>query len=320
MPPSSLPSGMTFLNDVAEAFPEAVSLAAGRPTARFFDRLGSEALIDAMERFVSRDGNDRPLRPWTSLLQYGRTAGVVHELVAAQLRVDEGVLASPDRVLVTSGCQEALALCIPALCQSRDDVLLVCNPTYIGATGAADAARVQVVGVPGGGDLADALEQTIAQLAQSGRTARAFYLIPEFDNPTGRVLDEKERLAILRVCARHRIVVLEDNPYGMFRFDGRSVPPMATLDGAGSVIYLSTYSKTLSPTLRMGAATLPETLFGDRSARQALWTELVERKSYTTVNSSQLNQAVVGGILLQQGGSLRDWVRPSVNWYRGNET
>jgi (S)-3,5-dihydroxyphenylglycine transaminase len=112
--------------------------------------------------------------------------------------------------------------------------------------------------------------------------------------------------------------VLEDNPYGMFRYEGSSIPPLAALDEADSVIYLSTYSKTLSPALRVGAATLPNTMFGDRSARETLLRALVQRKSFITVNTSQITQAIVGGLLLNQQGSLRSWVQPSVARYRNN--
>jgi (S)-3,5-dihydroxyphenylglycine transaminase len=196
----------------------------------------------------------------------------------------------------------------------------VCNPTYIGATGAAQASGVNIAALPNTShsELAEAIEQSVVRLQKEGRTARALYVIPDFDNPTGRVLDESQRRTILAVCAQHRIVILEDNPYGLFRYEGEAIQPMAALDKAGSVIYLSTFSKTLSPAVRVGAATLPETLFGDRVACKRLWDELVQRKSFVTVNTSQVTQAIVGGILLEQNCSLQDWIRPGLNFYRDN--
>ncbi|MFL9875103.1 aminotransferase-like domain-containing protein [Paraburkholderia megapolitana] len=318
MSATAQPDVMNFLNEVSSRFPAAISLAAGRPTEQFFDRLHPGALLDALTRYEQhalRSADAAAVR--TRLLQYGRTAGMIEEQIAAQLRIDQDVPAQADRLLVTAGCQEALALCLPALCPDPTDVLLVCNPTYIGATGVAAANRIALHGLPEG-DVAQAVEQSVAQLQREGRHARALYLIPDFDNPTGRVLDEAQRRAILAVCARHRIVVLEDNAYGLFRYDGVAVPPMAALDEAGSVIYLSTFSKTLSPAFRVGAAVLPDTLFGDRAARHALWENLVQRKSYVTVNTSPLTQAIVGGLLLAEGGSLRNWIQPMAGWYRTN--
>jgi len=309
---------MNFLNEIAGEYPSAISLAAGRPTDRFFDRLHPQALVDAFARYEAHacpHGN--PAKSRAGLFQYGRTAGIINDLVAAQLRADEGVPASADRLLITSGCQEALALCLPALCPDPADVLLVCNPTYIGATGVASMSRIEVHGLPGA-DLCAEIEQAVERLGRRGKRARALYLIPEFDNPSGRVLDEPLRRALVASCARHRIVVLEDNPYGMFRYEGQPIPPMAALDDAGCVIYLSTYSKTLSPALRMGSANLPETLFGDRRASRDLFQNLVERKSFVTVNTGQIAQAFVGGILLQERMSLQRWVEPIAAWYRRN--
>ncbi|WP_352957875.1 PLP-dependent aminotransferase family protein [Mesorhizobium sp. M1156] len=155
-------------------------------------------------------------------------------------------------------------------------------------------------------------------MRRNGRRARALYLIPDFDNPTGRVLDKASRCDILQVCARNRIIVLEDNPYRLFRYEGDEIPPMAALDEAGSVIYLSTFSKTLSPALRVGAAILPDTIFGDARACRALWENLVQRKSFITLNTSHITQAIVAGVLMEQAVSLRGWIRPALDWYRSN--
>jgi (S)-3,5-dihydroxyphenylglycine transaminase len=311
---------MTFLNEVADEYPSAISLAAGRPTDQFAATLNPAALVEAFsayESFNSRGHHTTNKR--TMPLQYGRTAGIINDLVAEQLRIDEDVIAVPDRVLITAGCQEALALCLPALCPNQTDAVLVCNPTYIGAAGAAYASGVSVYPIPNTFSiLEEGIEQAANELRRSGRRARALYLIPSFDNPTGHILDEDQRKNILAICARLQIVILEDNPYGMFRYDGAPVRPMAALDDAGCVIYLSTFSKTIAPAMRIGAATLPDTIFGDRSARTELWNNLVQRKSVLTLNTSQITQAIVGGLLLESNCSLRRWIEPALNLYRNN--
>ncbi|WP_292521216.1 aminotransferase class I/II-fold pyridoxal phosphate-dependent enzyme [Mesorhizobium sp.] len=311
---------MNFLNEVSSAFPSAVSLASGRPSERFFDKLDPQVLLNALvvyQRYSAGGHGGGQLL--SHLLQYGRTAGIIGELVAQQVRSDEGVPARADRVLITSGCQEALALCLAALCPEAADVLLVCNPTYIGATGAAKAARVAVAALSNSVPcVAEAVELAVLQLRRNGRRARALYLIPDFDNPTGRVLDKASRCDILQVCARNRIVVLEDNPYRLFRYEGDEIPSMAALDEAGSVIYLSTFSKTLSPAIRVGAAILPDTIFGDARACRALWENLVQLKSFITLNTSHITQAIVAGLLMEQAASLRGWIRPALDWYRSN--
>ncbi len=311
---------MRFLNEVADDYPDAVSLASGRPADDFFDL---DEWMHAVQRYrrhlATREGSD-PAFVGRRLGQYGRTAGIINELIAEQLRRDEGILTTPDRIVVTAGCQEALALCIQALCSGPTDTLLVRNPTYIGATGAASLAGVDVIALDNraGIDCASGLLDAIVLAERQGQRPRALYLVPQFDNPTGEVLSTHERRHILEICAANRIVVLEDNPYGMFHFEGGRDLPMAALDVHGCVIYLATYSKTLCPAVRVGCAVLPETLFGDAAASRALATGLTERKSFLTVNTSQLNQALVGGVLLAHEGSLERLAEPARALYRRN--
>lgn len=306
---------MTFLNEVASDFPDAISLAAGRPTARLFDRLSPDRLAQALNDYRNRHAKGGS--GIEGLLQYGRTAGIVSELVAAQLRTDQMVPARSDAVLVTSGCQEALVLCLAAVCPRPDDVLLLCNPTYTGIVGAAQACQVRTWPLEPG-DIGTALESAVGKIEGIGCTPRALYLIPDFDNPTGDVIAETKRREILDLCASHHIVVLEDSAYSLMRFDGDSVPPLAALDEVGCVIHLSTYSKTLCPGMRVGSLTLPESLFGSRPDQQALWQELVQRKSYITVNTSSICQAIVGGLLIDQRCSLRSWIDPTLAVYEVN--
>jgi (S)-3,5-dihydroxyphenylglycine transaminase len=308
---------MNYLNEIADEFPSAISLAAGRPRFLFNERLSNEALARAMiayERHAS--GEVDGIRPRASLLQYGRTAGLIPELVAAQLRTDERVTALYDRLLITSGCQEALSICVAVLCPDPSDTMLVCNPTYAGVIGAARASRVPAFPLSNEtNDLGEAIEKAVYNVKLVGRRARVLYLIPSFDNPTARVLNEDQRRNVLYVCARNRIVILEDNAYGLFRYEGQALAPMAALDESGSVLYLSTFSKTLAPALRVGAVTVPRTLFGDEGAAIDLMNQLIERKSFMTVNTSQISQAIVGGILVEQNGTLKRWIEPALLSY-----
>ncbi|HBF29919.1 PLP-dependent aminotransferase family protein [Rhizobium sp.] len=306
---------MNFLNEIASEYPEAISLAAGRPTERLFDRLSPQRLAEALGEYQSSSAKG-PLRI-DDLLQYGRTAGVIPDLIAAQLRTDQMVAARPNELLVTSGCQEALMLCLASICGEPNDILLLPNPTYVGAVGAAQACQVRTWPLEPG-DLPEAIEKAAVQIGKAGRVPKALYLIPDFDNPTGNVISEAKRREIIELCKRHRILVLEDSAYSLFNFDGQSILPMAAMDDAGCVIHLSTYSKTICPGVRVGAATLPETLFGSRDDQLSLWKALVQRKSYITVNTSSICQAIVGGLLLDQKCSLLNWIDPALRVYRTN--
>lgn len=311
---------MNFLNEAAIEHPHAISLASGRPAEAFFDLdswLGQ--LPRQVERLASAQGQD-PLEVQRQLAQYGRTSGLIQELVAEQLRADEGILCQPQQMVITAGCQEAIALCVRALCSSPGDLLAVRSPTYIGATGAADLFGVELAAVDSRdpSQLVEAFAKVVDEAIACGRRVRAFYLIPDFDNPTGDTLSLPTRERLLALCAERRIVLLEDNPYGLFRYEGQRLPPMSALDRAGSVLYLGTYSKTLCPSLRTGFVVVPPALFGEASAARALCARLSQLKSFLTVNTSQVLQAVVGGVLLSEGGSLSGRLRPALDHYRRN--
>jgi (S)-3,5-dihydroxyphenylglycine transaminase len=317
---SSRLSVMNFLNEAATHYPEAISFASGRPAEAYFSVDGWPDALSAWQARAAVDSGRNLPDTIRRLAQYGPTTGMINALIAQQLHNDEGIACTPDQVIVTAGCQEALALTVPALCRAPGDVMLARNPTYIGVTGVADFAGIEIVPVAcePGESWRCALQRQTRSLREAGKVPRGFYLTPEFDNPTGTVLSEDERRSIIAGCVENRIVVLEDNPYGMFRFEGRATASMRSLDSEGCVIYLATYSKTLCPALRVGAAVLPPRLFGSAEHARRLHGELGERKSFMSVNTSQVTQALVGGILLKEDASLARIVSAPLAHYRRN--
>ncbi|MGA8474520.1 MAG: PLP-dependent aminotransferase family protein [Candidatus Cybelea sp.] len=311
---------MNFLSEIALEFPDAISFASGRPAEELFDLDGWIAsLADYRRRFAALEGME-DYQASRRFAQYGRTAGLINDLISAHLRNDHLLTCPAERIIVTSGCQEAIALCLQALCKSAEDVVLAMNPTYIGLTGAADFCGISLIPVNADRDEDRALAvlRALEGVLAARLRPRALYVVPDFDNPTGIVLSSAERSALVEICADHGVVILEDNPYGMFRFEGDEVPTMASFDRSGCVLYLGTFSKTLCPSLRVGFVALPATLFGEKNAVENLRVEIGERKSFLTVNTSQLNQAIVGGVLLKEGLTLQPLVKPATALYRKN--
>lgn len=311
---------MNFLNEMSGNFPQAISFGSGRPTERFFDMERWIGLVPAFARHFAAGAGVPPERAMLLLAQYGRTGGVIDDLIARQVGRDEGIECERGQVIVTAGCQEAIELCMGALFQDARDVLLVKSPAYIGITGVAELHGVATAAFSceDPEDTAGALRATVARLEAEGKRPRALYLVPDFDNPTGAVLSLGQREAVLDYCAGKGITVLEDNPYGMFRYDGERLPTMFGLDRHGCVIYLGTYSKTICPALRIGFALLPKALHGNAAASAALMTRLLQAKSLLTVNTSQVAQAIAGGLLLDQDCSLQELVAPSLALYKSN--
>ncbi|GFJ90579.1 GntR family transcriptional regulator [Phytohabitans rumicis] len=190
-------------------------------------------------------------------LQYGIGQGTL-ELrericeVMALSGIDVGCGASPEDVVVTVGGQQALDL-VARIFLDPGDVVLAEGPTYVGALGVFQAAQAQVVHVPMDADgiLPEALEQAIADVAASGRRAKFLYTIPTFQNPAGVTLTEERRERVLDICERAGLLVVEDDPYGQLSFDGEAPPPLRSRRRDG-VFYLSTFSKTFAPGMRVG--------------------------------------------------------------------
>ena len=311
---------MNFLNEVAHRFPDAVPFAAGRPWEEFFDLDALPRYLAAFQRYLSveKGADDRQVR--RTLLQYGRTKGIIHELLARNLSLDEGVEVDPESIVVTTGCQEAMFLALRVLCATSGDVVLAVSPSYVGLTGAARLLDREVWPVretEEGIDLDHLVAQVMAVRA-AGKQPRALYLVPDFANPSGMSLDPDARRALLDLAAEHDFLILEDNPYGLFHAeDSPRVPTLKALDTDRRVVYLGSLAKTCFPGARVGYAVADQLVAAGDGVR-LLADELSKVKSMLTVNTSPLAQAMAGGKLLEHGCSLRAANHAETAVYRRN--
>jgi (S)-3,5-dihydroxyphenylglycine transaminase len=143
-------NSMNFLNEVANHYPDAVSLAAGRPFEEFFEIDALHRYLRTFCRYLTEQLGYDGAQVRRALFQYGRTKGIVHELVAMNLDLDEGISVDPESIVVTVGCQEAMFLILRALRADARDVLLAVSPTYVGLTGAARLVDMPVLPVSSG--------------------------------------------------------------------------------------------------------------------------------------------------------------------------
>jgi (S)-3,5-dihydroxyphenylglycine transaminase len=312
-------SVMGFLNEAVLRYPSAINFGPGRPSERHFR---VEDSLQSIERFVAHRakalGWDHE-RVFADLGQYGRTQGIIADLVARQLAVDEGMEIDPASIVLTAGCQEAMALVLMGLFEPDRDVLLVSDPTYIGITHLAHILGIAVHPVPTGpnGLEAEKVVEAAEAIRRQGKRPKAVYLIPDFDNPRGSSMPLSARKALLAAARDRELLIIEDNPYGMFAYDGPPEPTLKQLDPNGGVIYLGSFSKTLFPGLRVGYLIADQEVdVGGR--RTPLAEELAKIKSLTTVNTSALLQAVVGGVLLDFDASLRPLMKDKLPFYRAN--
>lgn len=300
-------TSMNFLNEVAQHYPDAVSLAAGRPYEEFFDVADLHRHLETFRRHLADDLGQSPAQVHRTLFQYGRTKGIIHHLIARNLAVDEQLTVDPEAIVVTVGCQEAMLLVLRALRADPRDVLLAVAPTYVGLTGAARLVDLPVRPVPGGPtgiDLA-ALRAEVRRARDEGLRPRACYVMPDFANPSGVSMSLADRRRLLDLAAAEDLLLLEDNPYGLFHTDDvRRLPTLKALDDRRRVVYLGSFAKTVLPGARVGYVVADQRVRAGDGTVGLLADELAKIKSMVTVNTSPIAQAVVGGALLAHDCSL----------------
>jgi (S)-3,5-dihydroxyphenylglycine transaminase len=311
---------MNFLNEVVLRYPQAVSFAPGRPAERHFDVEESLAAAAPWVAARARAAGIPARAVWDDLGQYNKTNGIINEAIARQLAADEGITAAPGAIVVTTGCQEGMAILLLGLIDPATDALLVSDPAYIGIPGLARIMGLTVIPIATGeqGLEPAAVRRAAAEARRLGRRPRALYDVPDFNNPLGTRMPLASRRALLAVAREEGMLIWEDNPYGMFSYDGPPLPTLKALDEDGVVVYMGSFSKTLFPGLRLGYLVADQPVALPSGERVPLAAELSKIKSLTTVNTSPLVQAIAGGILLQSGGSLRPIVERKLPFYRAN--
>ncbi|MFE6099724.1 PLP-dependent aminotransferase family protein [Streptomyces laurentii] len=308
---------MNLLNEVSDHYPDAVSFAPGRPDPGDFAiedvhrylRIWTEHVTEAEPRGAEAARN--------RLYQYGRTKGVIQDLVARNLAVDENIHADPESILVTVGCQEAMLLVLRALRADDRDVLLATDPAYVGITGAARLVDLPVVPVDSGttGIDLDDLAAKVREARAAGLRPRACYLVPDFANPTGLSLDVPTRHRLLDLAAELDILLVEDNPYGFFGDGAPPRPTLKSLDTGRRVVYLGSYAKTALPGARIGYVVADQPVVRGGESVGTLADELSKIKSMITVNTPPVAQAVIGGKLLDCDFALREANRDATARY-----
>jgi len=230
--------------------PEVVSLAGGMP---FVSALPPELVSGALERVMRDNG--------PSALQYGSGQGTpaIREQILEVMAL-EGIRASVDDVVVTTGSQQALDL-VTKLFIDKGDVILAESPSYVGAIGVFRSYQADVIHVATDNDgmVPASLRETITRTRAAGKTIKFLYLIPNFHNPAGVTLSWERRVEIIEIARSNNILILEDNPYGLLYFDTPPPQAMRSVDTDG-IIYLGTFSKTFAPGLRVGWAVAPHAI------------------------------------------------------------
>jgi 2-aminoadipate transaminase len=238
-------------------------------------------------------------------LQYGPTEGLsVVKRCITDVMAAEAMFVEPDEVLVTTGGQQVIDLVCKTLVDPGD--VVVCEaPTYPGAvpTFCAYEADVVQVTMDRDGMRIDELSEVLDGLERDGRRPKFIYTVPNFHNPAGVTLSLERRRELVRIASERELLVLEDNPYGLLRYEGERLPTLRSLDEE-FVIYAGTFSKILSPGVRLGWTVAPAPVLAKMNIG----------KQSSDLCSSSISQYFVGAYF--DSGPWEDYVRSLIEIYR----
>ena len=235
-------SAMRDLMEIT-ARPEVISLAGGLPDTSTFP---AQSFAAQMTRIAQESS--------AQALQYGPTEGFAEtrECIREVMRA-EGMDPDPGDIIVTTGGQQAIDLVAKTLVDPGD-VVVAEAPTYPGAVPVFSSYQAETLQVPvdENGMRIDALEELLDRLAGDGRRPKFVYTVPSFQNPAGVTMSEARRRRLVELSRERELLLVEDNPYGLLRYEGEPREPLYELDGGDFVLYVGTFSKILSPGIRLG--------------------------------------------------------------------
>ena len=277
------------------ARPDVISLAGGLPDTSTFP---PQTFAAQMTRIAQESAAEA--------LQYGPTEGF-RETVDCIIEVmgAEGMLPDPEDVIVTTGGQQAIDLLCKTLVDPGDAV--ICEaPTYPGAIPVFCSYEADTIQVEcdSEGMRIDELEAVLERLDDEGRRPKFVYSVPTFQNPAGVTMSLERRRRLVELARSRELLVVEDNPYGLLRFGGDPLPPLYQLDGGDFVIYVGTFSKILSPGIRLGWAVAPPPVMD----------KVVLGKQAADLCTSTLTQYFVREYF--GGGGWREYVESLIGIYR----
>ena len=232
------------------SLPGFISFAAGNPSQ---EAVPCEAVAKITADIMQND-------PITAL-QYSVTEGYtpLKNHLKKYCKEKYGIGSEGDGIIITSGAQQVMDLAAKSLCNVGDTVITE-DPSFIGTLNCFRSYGLKLKGVPVESDGMNM--QALEQALKENKNARFIYTIPNFQNPSGATMSLEKRKTLYSLAKKYSVIVIEDNPYGDLRFEGEDIPAIKTLDADGIVIYAGSFSKVLSPGMRVGYAIAPDEILG----------------------------------------------------------
>jgi 2-aminoadipate transaminase len=249
--------------------PDIISFAGGIPSPDTFP-------VEEIKVIIQKALTEMP----ALCLQYGITEGYAPLIEKVNERLKkQGTLKEDNITIITAGGQQGIDLAAKSILNPNDTVIVE-EPSFIGALNSFRAYGANLIGVP---VLDDGLDlDRIEEILKENKTVKIIYTIPTFQNPSGITMTVEKRKKLLSICKKHHVIIFEDNPYSELRFIGEPVPTIKALDEDNIVMYFGSFSKILSPGLRVGFTHgIPE-IVG----------KMIVAKQVADVHTAVLNQVV----------------------------
>lgn len=250
--------------------PDSISFARGAPCP---EALSGDLIADCARAALDADA--------TRILSYGTGNGYppLREVLAAQ----HGV--TPDRVFITNGSLQGFVFLLESIF-APGDLIAVESPTYDRALLQLKLHGMEILPIPVEDDGLDV--EALAAAVAAGRVPKLIYIIPNFQNPSGATISEAKRRRLAEICTANGILILEDDPYGRLRFEGDPIPSIYEIAGDESVIFTSSFSKTVAPGLRVGYIVAPKEIAA----------KLTAAASRTYISPALLSEAAIHRLIV----------------------
>lgn len=259
------------------ADPSIISFSAGNPAPDAFP-------VEEIRRITSEILDKEPI----AALQYSVTEGYapLREAVKKRLATQNSFVPGKDDLIITSGGQQASELSCKVFL-NEGDTLICESPSFVGCLNSFKSYNANLVGIEmdNEGIKLDELENAV----KNNKNVKLLYVIPNFQNPSGRCMSAERRKAIYDLACKYDFIILEDNPYGELRFAGEDIPSVKSLDTEGRVVYAGSFSKVISPGMRIGFV----------SAAPEIISKIVVCKQVSDVHSNILAQMICHKIITE---------------------
>ncbi|MBV1842726.1 aminotransferase-like domain-containing protein [Photobacterium ganghwense] len=313
--PQSL-NAVNLLNEISSNYPDAISFTSGSPCSESY---GLEKYSQYINSFMEINANRSMITNRSGyhvLGNYSSSGGFINAYIKQHLEADDQIVVDTDDIVLTCGAQEAILLTLQALFKDKHGSLVIVSPFYSGVDGAAKLLEIDTYYVNETNDGVDieSFANLIDEFEGTSKEIKVIYCTPNFSNPSGTLMSDTSKQSLISLCRTRGILIIEDNTYGHIGYD-IPVSPLKYWDDSNNVIYISSFSKTMCPGVRVGYVVAGQKIKVGSSVLK-LSKIISTYKSLGSNHVPGLIQAFIAGALEENDFSVRKIISQKVKVYK----